>query len=720
MTPAISLIILLFANPTVTAWSPGSSALSCEEGAQEWTSLRKALYRLYFTEGGAESSREVVALTEELAEYAGKRWTSSSPAATHWQNNSIGSCPLGYVTARLTLAHLTEADREEIMELVAFIDNYDTPDIVSSGWPFYRAVRELRTRFPETYGSAPNTTECHSGVAPVFESYLESAFIRRSHVGSSTIAAVSGFLLGVSVADREELACGYLISAAYLALAVDRFPTFDHQVPELIHLAFDSRTSMSSSQFLTDRSVEAELLLYMLGEAEHSYFTFLLYSNALYTPSDPSTREAEAYARHMVSDEGNDRPNSLWGAGDCLVDFATTPTGQCNPYAPIAHTLKTWRTKGITRNEVQMALKQRADQKTILVTVKDNVLYFTVPVHSHYFGQVTVHEELLCLVSHFLKLLSRTSLPDFELALNHGDLPQIRKSFNKPPFHHFNDREASLPVPLFSIATSDDFWDILFPNVCRPKLVNMSQSSSDEPAWNERIPKAIWRGTDRGAVNWFTGFDLDGLHSSRSLRQTVKQSGSKELTDIEFLEDDLTDSSVAASDPNFIPMDQASRQWKYMLDIPGNGYSGSLKQKLTSSALVLPVRLEKTEESRSLYEHFYAGLKDKEHVLLVTCDDSDCDTDEQVKLAEIHGIEAREASTTANKFMDKFNSFSFCYTWRLIQLYAEMLQYDIGNVPRNTDPNIKVHRYEPQHVPTRVEELKWQNSCLQDMYISSV
>ncbi|KAF4758080.1 hypothetical protein FOZ63_020359, partial [Perkinsus olseni] len=272
------------------------------------------------------------------------------------------------------------------------------------------------------------------------------------------------------------------------------------------------------------------------------------------------------------------------------------------------------------------------------------------------------------------------------------------------------------------IATSDDFWDILFPNVCRPKLVNMSRAdnNAEELSWQDRVPRATWRGTDRGAVNWFTGFDLDGLHGTRSLRQIVKDSSSSEFADVKFLEDDLTDSSVAASDPNFIPMDHSARQWRYLLDIPGNGYSGSLKQKLTSDALVLPVQQQIQGIASPLHEHFYAGLQDKRHVLLVECDEDACDVDKKVQFASANDAAARQTVEHANSYMARFDHYSLCYTWRLLQLYSDLLRYPLEDEPRNRNPTVRVHRYAPQHLPTRAEEEAWREACLQDMDNHSV
>lgn len=90
-------------------------------------------------------------------------------------------------------------------------------------------------------------------------------------------------------------------------------------------------------------------------------------------------------------------------------------------------------------------------------------------------------------------------LPDFDIVLNHGDLPILRKKAGKPPFYGPTDFDARVAAPLFSICSSEDFWDILFPNVCRPALVNMSSMSA--VPWSEKKAVAFWRGTDRGGCS---------------------------------------------------------------------------------------------------------------------------------------------------------------------------------------------------------------------------
>merc|ERR1719428_2834152 len=84
--------------------------------------------------------------------------------------------------------------------------------------------------------------------------------------------------------------------------------------------------------------------------------------------------------------------------------------------------------------------------------------------------------------------------------------------------------------------------------------------------------------------------------------------------DAAFLDDDLLNASVVNTDPNFVPLDRWP-EWRYLLDLPGNGYSGSLKQKLTSSAAVLLLTDTGISGASPVYEHYHVGLQDNVHVL---------------------------------------------------------------------------------------------------------
>eukprot|EP00913_Durusdinium_trenchii_P035104 g32838.t1 len=182
--------------------------------------------------------------------------------------------------------------------------------------------------------------------------------------------------------------------------------------------------------------------------------------------------------------------------------------------------------------------------------------------------------------------------------------------------HALLDLLARTPAPLFSICASEDFWDILFPNVCRPALVNMSGMSPIP--WEQKLPIAFWRGTDRGAVNWDAALDASKLELQRTFCYRAAKAIERFLDawadnddfDMAFLDDDLLNATVVNTDPSFVPLDQWPRR-RYLLDLPGNGYSGSLKQKLTASSAVLFLNDVKVHGATPVYEHYHGGLQDR-------------------------------------------------------------------------------------------------------------
>mgnify|MGYP002016334696 CR=1 FL=1 len=217
-------------------------------------------------------------------------------------------------------------------------------------------------------------------------------------------------------------------------------------------------------------------------------------------------------------------------------------------------------------------------------------------------------------------------------------------------------------------------FNILFPNVCRPALVNLTQKA--EPiAWDEKHEKAFWRGTDRGGINWVPNYQrliVDG-----SPRKRLLDSVSSDVLDGAFLDDDLMNSSVVANDPNFVPMDQSLR-WKYLLDLPGNGYSGALKQKLTgSSAVILPVEpLPPAPQDKKLqvYEHYMAGLRSWEHIIPFKSSD---DLERRVEWARQHDETVLGIKNRANQYMQDFKTMSECYIYRLLSSWQEILDYEV-------------------------------------------
>ncbi|CAE7883764.1 POGLUT2 [Symbiodinium microadriaticum] len=325
-----------------------------------------------------------------------------------------------------------------------------------------------------------------------------------------------------------------------------------------------------------------------------------------------------------------------------------------------------------------------------------------IPQHSHLevdFGAI----EPTCLAHALLNLIAAVDLPDFDIVLNHGDLPLLRKEHEKPPFYGPMDKEARTPAPLFSICASEDFWDILFPNVCRPALVNMSSMSAIP--WEAKTPAAFWRGTDRGAVNW--AVELQDMYRGSPRKRFLDTWSENPNFDLAFLEDDLLNATVVNTDPSFVPLDKWPR-WRYLLDLPGNGYSGSLKQKLTTTSAVLMMKNVNVVGSQPVYEHYHGGLQDGVHVLVVSMNDAG----QKVAWAQQHDDQMKEMVANANRYMEDVQKLTQCYLWFLIKRFASLLRYKPQQEQtsafssRASVRTMKVHRR-----PLRREAAAFKKTC---------
>jgi len=293
-------------------------------------------------------------------------------------------------------------------------------------------------------------------------------------------------------------------------------------------------------------------------------------------------------------------------------------------------------------------------------------------------------------------------IPDFDMVLNHGDLPLLRKSMGKPPFYGPMDKEARTPAPLFSICASEDFWDILFPNVCRPALVNMSGMSSIP--WEDKSSIAFWRGTDRGAVNW--AIEVRDMYKGSPRKRFLDEWAQKDEFDMAFLEDDLLNATVVNTDPSFVPLDQWPR-WRYLLDLPGNGYSGSLKQKLTASSAVLFLNDVNVPGAKPVYEHYHGGLQDGVHVLLMGMGDAG----EKVKWAQEHDAEMQEMVRNANRYMKDFEKLTQCYLWFLLTHLASLLRYQPDHAQTGAFGRASVRVMTVHRRPLRKEASVFRKEC---------
>ena len=454
--------------------------------------------------------------------------------------------------------------------------------------------------------------------------------------------------------DASSVACAK--SAAVLSLALSQLPVLSEDIPHLIET---SEAVLRQAGLTLPDCPQA---VQTLARLEAAGFFAKVDANEFYVAQDARIRQ---YAAHQV-------PQATQ-AVECLGGQATG-AGVCERdwFLGTQINVGYWESRGVELADVDLAFKQVTDLKLVRLTKVGQVVELAVPKSGHYFGRL--EPELKCLLDFVKKVDAQFGLPDFEFVLNHGDLPLSRRVADKPPLYDFGDGAPRTPVPLLSLVTSPHFHDMLFPNVCRPQLGNLTAAGPAElHDWTKKKEQALYRGTDRGAVNWRR---LETpMQKLKSLRKVYEEAmeGHEDLVDFALLDDDLFDAAVVAEDAKFVPFEK-SQQWKYIVDIPGNGYSGSLKQKLTSSSAVFVVsRPEEFPDHLPVTEHFYFGLQAFKHYVPVHSPD---DLVRKVQWARDNDDVVQEIRNNANRFMDNFQWKSECYVYLLIQKYAKTLRFE--------------------------------------------
>lgn len=462
---------------------------------------------------------------------------------------------------------------------------------------------------------------------------------------------------------------------AFLASAWLRFPVVDSETDALVSVA-EELVSGHMDNFA----------LVLLSEINRLFTAFFIDSGAMYGLADESVR-------HYDGNTGVKRNEK------CVVRGTETVRGACHPYAQISTDMEFWLQQKVSFQDQLRAFRPVTDQKTLVLRLLPHEIQLILPEASHIRVDFASSEPS-CLVEAVLDLLKRTTLPPLEIVLNHGDLPLLRKHHGALPRYHLNDLTPRMRSPLFSLTTSNEFWDMLFPNICRPKLHRLPHKTS----WEEKIDKAFWRGTDRGAVNWATTMEemFEGSTRARVLKQLDPL-----LADAEFIADDLINSTVVALDPNHVPLPRQD-EWRLLLDIPGNGYSGSLKQKLTGGSAVL--LLTNNGRGEPLVEHYHFGLQEYVHIIPITADN----VNDQIKWALENKEEVKKITQNANALMDQYENYTRCYLWRLFSVFSEALDYDVAEERPFPDSSVYL-RQKILHKPTPNEAREFDRECLHEI-----
>ena len=100
------------------------------------------------------------------------------------------------------------------------------------------------------------------------------------------------------------------------------------------------------------------------------------------------------------------------------------------------------------RADVLAAWRHVADQKNLVLRVRDRDVVVVVPRTSHLAIGDFAAREPACLARALLALLARARLPPMDIVVNAGDLPASRLREGAAPFHSPADREARAPMPV--------------------------------------------------------------------------------------------------------------------------------------------------------------------------------------------------------------------------------------------------------------------------------
>ncbi|CAK9082255.1 unnamed protein product [Durusdinium trenchii] len=616
-----------------------------------WIEFRGKLYQ-----AANPNIRHFAIASQEVLSLAGK-FQAERPST------SSGDCPLGEAALRI----IESLQIGEGVEAVTIASDFELLEalgwsaLVRSGWPIFQLLYLLHKHAKPQHPRDPSST-CFQ--MDNYARTLQRALQHQPKPGDVGLTASSWSFLSRKIA----ASCSSLASAAIVAIAWARLPVYDIETEGLLYQA-------QQLTFLADLA---------FAHADHPLPLVVARFAA-----------AQQLSVHFIESDDEER------SADCVVRFAGTPSGSCNFFAPIWQGLRPWQSRGVYLEDQVRAFRPTTDQKTVLFRLIGDELVQVIPTHSHLdvdFGAT----EPTCLAHALLDLLASVELPDFDIVLNHGDLPLLRKASHKPPFYGPMDKEARTPAPLFSICASEDFWDILFPNVCRPALVNMSGMSPIP--WEQKLPIAFWRGTDRGAVNW--AIEVRDMYKGSPRKRFLDAWADNDDFDMAFLDDDLLNATVVNTDPSFVPLDQWPRR-RYLLDLPGNGYSGSLKQKLTASSAVLFLNDVKVHGATPVYEHYHGGLQDRRHILLIGMDDAG----EKVRWAQEHDDDMQEMVRNANRYMESFEKLTQCYLWFLITRFASILRYQPHHEQTPAFGPVSVRTMVVHRRPLRRESAAFKNEC---------
>lgn len=228
-----------------------------------------------------------------------------------------------------------------------------------------------------------------------------------------------------------------------------------------------------------------------------------------------------------------------------------------------------------------------------------------------------------------LSLTRKVILPDFEIFVNLGDWPVMRKG---------GQSRTAGPKPIFSWCGSGDSFDIVMPtyDITESTLDNMDRVTLDLLAvqksrvpWEEKVDKAFWRGRDARRER------LQLVEMARNRPDLINAS----LTNFFFFREEEKKFGKAPYISFFRFFD-----YRYSINIDGTVAAYRLPYLLAGDSLVL-------KQESPYFEHFYKKLVPYEHFVPFKRDLSDLV--EKIEWAKENEEEVQRIIRNANAFVNE-------------------------------------------------------------------
>lgn len=228
-----------------------------------------------------------------------------------------------------------------------------------------------------------------------------------------------------------------------------------------------------------------------------------------------------------------------------------------------------------------------------------------------------------------LSLVRKVKLPDFEIFVNLGDWPVMKKG---------GQSRTSGPKPIFSWCGSDDSYDIVMPtyDLTESTIDNMDRVTLDiisvqkhRLSWEEKHNKAFWRGRDARKER------LQLVDIARNYPDLINAS----LTNFFFFRDQEAKYGKEKHISFFKFFD-----YKYSINIDGTVAAYRLPYLLAGDSLLM-------KQDSTFYEHFYKKMVPNEHYLPFKRDLSNLV--EQIKWAQENEDQVLRMIKNANEFVNQ-------------------------------------------------------------------